>query len=271
MHDEPGLYRQIRAAHGKNFNVCFYCGCIATENDAIPPLKYAEFYLKTREEADFYRVPACIECFDFARSDKSALLGQRVDAVKRKLAHKYQKAIRMYELWDHDEIEDLDYHLKHSVNAGLVLGKESYERSKFKGFDFEVDGEKLSANYVENKIFTVFGEKFDHFRDALDYGSRAFRIPKAKLREMFAEHDNSFDAAIKIFQVEMARKIYEKELKEKCSEFAVKHKQNIKFVMHTVEIYQGQNEHLTIETALIKLYEERFNGRRVSSFTPATT
>ncbi|MFT5294233.1 MAG: hypothetical protein ACI9YH_000239 [Colwellia sp.] len=269
MHDETELYRQMSALHGKNFNTCFYCGCVATKYDLTPPLKYAEFYLKTREDADFYRVPACRECFDFLKSDKSGLLGQRVDVAKRKLAHKYKKAIRMYELWDHDEIKDLDYHLKHSINAGLVLGKESYERCRFKGFDFEADGEKHSAHYVESETLTVFGEKFDNFRDALDYGSRAFRIPKAKLREMFAEYDNCFDTAIKTFQEEMARKIYEKELKEKCKVFAQEHKQNIKFVMHTVEIYKTQDEDLTIDTALIKLFEERFKKRETSAFTYA--
>jgi len=257
MHDEIELYRQMSAVYGKDFNTCFYCGCIATEYDLTPPLKYAEFYLKTREDADFYKVPSCRECYDFLKSDKSGLLGQRVDNVKKKLARKYQKAIRVYEMWDHDEIEGLDYHLKHSINAGLVLGKDSYERYKFKGFDFEVDGEKHSAHYIDNETLTIFGEKFDNFKDALDYGSKAFRIPKAKLKEMFAENNNSFDVAIKVFQDEMARKIYLKELKEKCKTFATTHKQNVKFVMHTVEIYRGQDENLTIITALSKLYEER--------------
>ncbi len=267
MYDETELYRQMSAIQGKDFNTCFYCGCVATKYDLTPPLKYAEFYLKTREDADFYRVPACRDCFDFLRNEKSGLLGQRVDVAKRKLTRKYQKAIRIYEMWDHDELDDLDYHLKKSVNAGLILGKESYERIKFKGFDFEADGEKHSAHYVENQTLTVFGKKFENFRDALDYGSRAFRIPKAKLREMFADHDNCFDTAIKIFQEEMARKIYENELKEKCKVFAQEHKQNIKFVMHTVEIYKSQDESLTIDTALIKLFEERFKKRESSLFT----
>lgn len=257
MHDETELYRQMSAVHGRDFNTCFYCGCLATKYDLSPPLKYAEFYLKTREDADFYRVPSCKECFDFLRHDRNGLLGSRVDNVKRQLAKKYQKAIRVFEMWDHDEIEGLDYHLKHSINAGLVLGKESYERFKFKGFDFEADGEKHSAHYVESEVLTVFGEKFNNFRDALDYGSKAYRIPKAKLREMFAEYGNCFDTAIKTFQEEMARKLYEKELKDKCKKFAAEHKQNIKFVMHTVEIYRKQDERLTIDTALVKLFEER--------------
>ncbi|MEL0630818.1 hypothetical protein [Psychromonas aquatilis] len=258
MYDEMDLYRQVNATHYTFFNSCLYCGCIATKHDLAPPLKYAEFYLKTREEADFYRIPACVECFEFLRTEKSGLLAQRVDIVKSKLAKKYKKAIRVYEMWDLDEISDLDYHLSNSIRAGLALGKESYERFKFKGFDFEADGERHTGFYIKNEILTIFGEKFDNFRDALDYGSRAFRIPKAKLREMFAEHNNCFDTAIKKFQEEMALKIYKKELKEKCKFFADEHKQNIKFVMHAVEIYRSKNSNLTIDKALIKLFEDRF-------------
>jgi hypothetical protein len=91
----------------------------------------------------------------------------------------------------------------------------------------------------------------------LDYGSKAFRIPKAKLRDLFIENNNSFDAAIKLFQAEMARKLFEKELKDKCKPFAIEHKQNVKFVMHTVELYLKSDERLTIDTALDKLWNER--------------
>ena len=269
MHDETELYRLMSALDAKNFNTCFYCGCIATKYDLTPPIKYAAFYLNTREEADFYKVPACRECFDFLKYDKSGLLGQRVDVAKRMLARKYKRAIRIYEVWDPDEIDDLAYQLKHCVNAGIVLGKESSERVTFKGFDFEADGEKHSAHYVTNEVFSVLGEKFDNFRDALDYGSKAYRIPKAKLIQMFSEHNNCFDTAINIFHEKIARKIYQKKLKAKCKDFSLEHKQNIKFVMRTVEIYCKQEQSLTIEMALSKLYEERIKKSSNPVLTPA--
>jgi hypothetical protein len=260
MINDDDLYRQINAVHGKDFHTCFYCGCIATKTDFVPPIKYAEFYLKAREDADFYKVPSCQECFEILRADKSALLGQRVDNVKKKLARKYQKAVRVYEMWDEDELEELDYSLNRSIKAGLYLGKESYDRVKFRGFEFEADGDKHSLHFYKKELITVFGQQFTNFRDALDYGSKAFRIPKAKLRDLFMEHNNSFDDAIKFFQAEMARKLFEKELKEKSKPFAVKYKQSPKFVMHTVEIYLGQDERLTIDTALAKLWHERIKN-----------
>ena len=254
------LYRQVNAIRSKDFNKCFYCGCIASHYDYVPPKKYAEFYLRTREEADFYQVPSCQECIDLLKTDKSSLLAQRVDKVKAKLSRKYQKALRVYEMWDVDEVEELDYQLQKSIKAGINLGQETYERCKFKGFDFESEGEKHSVHYIKDKAFTIFGEEFNNFRDALDYGSKSFRIPKAKLRDLFAEHDNNFDKAIRLFQEELAKKLFEKELKQKCKTFAEQHKQNIKFVMHTVELYMKKDETLTIDTALDKLLLERFKS-----------
>jgi len=256
---ELDLYRQLLAVNAKDFNTCFYCGCIATLQDLAPPLRFAEFYLKTREDADFYQVPSCKECSQVLKNEKSGLLGQRVDFLKSRFAKKYHKAIRVYELWDKDEVEELDYNLGNSIKAGLSLGEESYQRFKYRGFEFEVEGVKHDAFYVKTEVLTVFGEKFDNFRDALDHASRSFRIPKVKLKEMFAEHNNSFDLAIRKYQDDMSKKLYEKELKFKCKEFADNHKQNIKFVMRTVEFYREIDELLTIDGALKKLLSERVN------------
>jgi len=256
MDREAELYRQMRAVHAENFHTCFYCGCIATEYDLTPPLKYAEFYLKTREEADFYQVPACRECFYFLRDVHSALLGQRVDIAKRSLARKYKTAIRIYQVWEPEEIDELDYQLKHSVNAGMVLGKESSQRLAFKGFDFEADGVKHSAHFVEHAEFLIFGQKFNSFREALSHGHQAYRIPKAKLIALFTEHNHCFDTAINTFHEKLARKVIDKKLAAQCSDFCLKHKQSSKFVMRTIKRYCAEDENLTIEMALNKLYQD---------------
>ena len=256
MQNETDLYRLVRAVDHKHFNTCFYCGCIATEYALAPPLKHADFYLETREEADFYKVPACRECFFFLKDDNSALLAQRVNIAKRCLARKYKRAIRIYDVWDHDEINELDYQLKHSVNAGMILGKESTGRIQFAGFNFEADGIKHRAHFVENQVFLIFGEPFVQFRDALEYASKAYRIPKAKLIILFTEHDNCFDTAINTYHEKLSHKIIDKKLAASCRDFSLVHKQNIKFVMRTVQIYCAQDESLTYEMALDKLYQE---------------
>ncbi len=268
MSDKAAIYRQLRAVDVKYFHTCFYCGCIAYQDDLVPPLKLADFYLRTREEADYYKVPACKECLGFLKSEKGALLGQRVDVVKRMLARKYQRAIRIYELWDASEVNELSYQLKHSVNAGIVLGKESTERIAFKGFDFEVDGEQHFAKYVSDQEYKVFELTFENFRSALDYASKAYSIPKAKLIEMYTAHNDSFDSAINFHHEAVARKLFEKTLKEKCKDFALKHKQNLKFVMRTVELFCQQDETLTIEMALVKLHRERVPKAEDTLLTP---
>lgn len=259
--NELDLYRQIYALNPKDFNTCFYCGCIATEYDLAPPLKYAEFYFKTREDADFYRVPSCHECYDYLKNIKTGLLGQRMDAVKSYLSHKYEKSLRIYEMWEDDDISHLDYNLRASVKAGLELGKESYLRYKFQGYEFEAGGEKHTEHYLLSEKLSVFGEAFDNFNEALSFASRSFRVPRAKLKELFAENDNNFDKAIKVYQDEMACKLYQKELKDKCKAFSEKYKQNIKFVMHTVEFYRKKDHKLTIDSALQKLFDERIKNQ----------
>jgi hypothetical protein len=256
MPHKTDLYRHMSAVEAKYFNTCFYCGCIATEYDLSPPLKYAEFYLKTREEADFYQVPACRECYFFLKNDNSALLEQRIKIAKRCLARKYERAIHIYNVWNTDEIKALDYQLKHSVNAGMLLGKEASDRVQFAGFNYEADGVKHRAHFVENTVFMIFEERFDRFRDALEYASKAYRIPKAKLMTLFTEHNNCFDTAINAFNQQRARNIVEKNLAAKCKDFCLEHKQNIKFVMRTIEIYCAQDEGLSIEMALDKLYQD---------------
>ncbi|MCL1076582.1 hypothetical protein D5R81_00080 [Parashewanella spongiae] len=245
------LYSRVMAMESRHFNVCFYCGCIATEYDFIPPLKLAEFYIRTGEEADFYEIPACNECFNLLKEDKSGLLGQRVDFVKSKLAKKYEKALRVYHLWHKDELDDFDHNFKKSLNAGIELGTETYERIKFKGFEFEVDGQKRHSNFVQTEKLSVFGETFDNFRDALDYASKSYRVPKAKLKELFAKHNNSFDKAITAFQQEMEQRLFEK----KCREFAKANKQNSNFIIRTVKLYMKNEKDLTVDEALEKIYK----------------
>lgn len=257
MSDISELYRLVIAVNRQDFHTCFYCGCVVCEYDHAPPLRHAKYYLETREEADFYRVPACKECFDFLKPEKSALLGQRFDLVKKKLAQKYKRAIRIYEMWDHDEVHELDYSLKKSVLAGLSLGEEACQRVKFKGFTFEADGEKHTAHYGESVQLNVFDQVFDNFRDALDHASKTYKIPKGKLRDLLSEHDQNFDKAINSYHSTMARKLFEKNLKGQCKDFAQQHKQNVKFVMTTVELYMQQDENLTLDQALRKLYQER--------------
>ncbi|MBU2968501.1 hypothetical protein KO527_03900 [Pseudoalteromonas sp. C2R02] len=257
MSDKQGPYQQMIAVHGSDFNTCFYCGCIATEFDYAPPKKYAEFYIHTRSEADFYQVPTCKECCSALKQEKSALVGERADIAKRKIAKKYKKAIHVYQMWNEDEAQELDYNLQKCVQAGIGLGKESSIRSQYQGFEFEVDGEKLKIANIPVTMITVFDNEFTDFRDALEFASTQYRVPKAKLKDLYSENDNSFEAAIEIYHAKMDKSLFDKKLKKLCKVFSKEHKQNVDFVLRTVTYYMKQDDNLSIELALNKLYTER--------------
>lgn len=257
MNEYQERYQQMIAVKGENFNTCFYCGCIATEFDYAPPKKYADFYIETRSEADFYQVPSCKECCTALKQEKSALVGERGDIAKRKIAKKYQKAIHVYQMWNEDEAQELDYNLQKCVQAGIELGRESSKRSQFPGFEFEVDGEKLKISNIPVKMITVFNKEFSDFRDALEFASLTYRVPKAKLKDLFSENNNSFEIAIESYHTKIDKNLSDKQLKKLCKTFSKAHKQNVDFVMRTVIYYMEQDNSLSIELALNKLYMER--------------
>lgn len=257
--DVNDIYRSLIAVNGTEFNTCYYCGCIATEVDLVPPLRYASFYLLTRSEADFLAVPSCKECCDILKKSKLALLSERFTLLKRTLERRYRKALRVYQMWEDDEADDLDYHLQHSIDAGIRLGEEAYRRVRYQGFKYEVDGVKYDFSALKTESFDVFGETFQHFRDALAHASHAFQIPKAKLVDLVAETDGDFNQAITSFHDELAAKEFEKELKALCVEFAKKHSQNTKFVMRAAKSYLDNDQDLSIPGALEMLEKDRFS------------
>jgi len=108
---------------------------------------------------------------------------------------------------------------------------------------------------VQNEVLLVFGEKFNSFRNALEHAHKSYKISKAKLIELFNEHHYCFDTAIISFHETQTRKLIDKKLRNLCIDFALQHKQNSKLVMPIVELYCNQDNTLTIEMALAKVYQ----------------
>lgn len=250
-------YHLLIPAHSRDFNTCFYCGCIASEHDYAPPVKYREFYLATKEPSDFLKIPCCQECSDHLVTCKGGSIDERRDFAKDKLSKKYDKALTIYEMWSEDELVALDFSLKHSIEAGLKLGEETTERLKYPGFAYEAAGLSQSVQYNSPKYFNVFGDTFSTFREALDFASKAYRIPKNTLKEYFADHNNNFENAIQAVHKEVADREHKKQMKTLCGQFAKQHKQSVIFVHKQVERYLSEDEEITINEALERLYEER--------------
>lgn len=250
-------YHLLIPTYSNSFNTCFYCGCIASEHDFVPPLKYREFYLTTQESADFLKVPSCKECAEHLKTCKGGTVEERLNFAKKKLAKKYDKALIIYEMWSIEELDSLDFSLRHSIEAGLKLGEETTNRLLFPGFTYEAAGIEQKVSYLPTKNFNVFGEQFTAFRDALDFASKAYRIPKNTLKDYYADHDNNFENAINAIHKATAEKEFQKQLKTLCSQFAKQHKQAVIFVHKQVDRYLTENEDMSIPEALTLLYETR--------------
>lgn len=245
-------YQLLRAKHSTDFNTCFYCGCIATEFDYAPPLKFVDYYITTQVSACFYKVPACRECFNALKTKRAGTLEERKRIANKALAKTYQRAITVYNMWDEDELDELDYELHRSVSAGLKLGEEAVCRIEYQGFDYEVDGESVAISHSK-KQFHVFDVVFSSFKEALDYGAKTYRIPKAKLNELFCQCQYDFSKAITHFQDQQTALLHARRMKRLCADFAAAHKQNVDFVIRTVELFMSKDDTLTLEQALEQL------------------
>jgi len=250
-------YNLLVPTRSNHFNTCFYCGCIAATHDYAPPLQYLEFYLATREPSEFLKIPVCNECVELLKPCKAGTLDERRLFARAALAKKYAKALTIYDMWTTEELATLDFSLRHSIEAGLKLGAETTERLSFAGFDYEAGGISQLVADSAPLTFEVFGECFDSFREALDFASKAYRIPKNALKEAFADNGNSFEQAINTIHQQAAEKEFNQQLKQQCAAFAKQHKQAVIFVHKQVERYLSENADMTITEALQHLYNTR--------------
>lgn len=134
------FYQPLNAVHSADFNRCIYCGCEAARQDFIPPIKFIHDWQDGHLQADFISVPACNECTDLLKNENNATLEPRITVLKKRLAEKYKKAIRVFNHWSMEEIKEMDAAFQISLKGGMRLGKKNLSRLQFAGFDYEVNG-----------------------------------------------------------------------------------------------------------------------------------
>lgn len=243
-------YVEMTPLASNDFNICYYCGCESTEFDLAPPIEQAEKFWQKNKASEFLKVPCCYECFDFLKDCRAPTIEERGQFTKQKISNHYEQALRIYEMWSEKELPELGTDFRTSIAAGLKLGEEAFNRLRYRGFRYESDGQTDTAQNVKTDVFEVFGEVYDNFRDALDYASRAYRIPKSILKEAFVEHGSSFDTAITYIHKEIQTKEHEKNMKKLCSQFAKEFKQPYKFVSNTVQKFLDEDESISIQEAI---------------------
>jgi len=215
------LYKSLIAVNSNDFNTCFYCGDDSVSEDYVPPIKQSKNHIHNID-ADFLKVPSCSECSDFLKNNTSPYFSEHIEIAKQGIKKRYAKALHIFEVWNSKEASELDYSLQKSINAGLKLGEESYKRYKYKGFTYEVDGEKVNEDETPQDEIYIFGELFYDFKDALDYASYTYQIPPQKLKKLLNESVNDFDAAIRKYQEELNKSLEKNNRRKQCLDIADK-------------------------------------------------
>ncbi|QKX16923.1 hypothetical protein [Microbulbifer sp. YPW1] len=256
---EQEVYSRIVPTSVRDVGKCYYCGCEAEAcfDDFAPPKSSVSFYLNSGENCSFAVIPSCKECHFFLKTCRDGLLEGRKLFVNRCIKKKYRKALNIYERWSEEELENLSRTFSESVKAGIRLGEEAYVRLKFPGYEYEIDGTVFHARRRSVELFTVFGEEFDNYRNALQFAARTYRININVLKEWLIEHGANFDEAINAY----FRHIEEEKLRKKkdklCREFAKTYKQNSNFVKGALDAYMDANPSLSMEECLQLIYKER--------------
>ena len=254
---EQEIYSRIVPVNVTDVGKCYYCGCESEFDDYVPPKACVSFYLTSGENCSFSIVPCCKECHEFLIPCREGLLEERKVYVNKRIERKYRKALNIYERWSDDEVKELNRIFAVSVKAGIQLGEEAYIRLKYPGYEYEIDGTVFHARRQNTTVFSVFGEEFDNYRNALQYASRAYKINVNTLKEWLLEHNAVFDDAINAYFRHIEHERIERKKQKLCKEFSIEHKQNSNFVKGALDAYMDANPSLSMEACLRLIYEER--------------
>jgi hypothetical protein len=247
-------YQQAYACEHQHFNQCFYCGCEATERDHCPPLHMLQSIIDLGEEADFIAIAACYECYALLHNERLMSIDERFTKVKKKLAAKYAKALRVYNMWHESELGEMSDEFAHSIKAGMKLGKEASERLAFNGFSYATEEAQVTVR-EKTKEFDVEGVLFNDFKDALNYCITVLKVEKSDFYKILVEdYQGDFNKALSQYRHRHNKVTAAKDGNSLIKDFSKQHKQNSDFVTRTVKHFINQDPALTTEAALEKLY-----------------
>jgi hypothetical protein len=191
---------------------------------------------------------------DLLKKHNTGTLGERFDMLKKLLAKKYEKAVRVYTMWTPEELEEMDTAFQISLNAGINLGKETVSRLRFNGFDHEINGSITRVGKAPDQPYKVFDETFENFKLALDYASSTYQIKKGRLSELYFENGENFDNAIEAFHHSVEARRLLDAIEKPCEAFANQYNQNRNLVIRELKKYLRADENLTVKEALNKFY-----------------
>ncbi|QMW13181.1 hypothetical protein H3302_08635 [Pseudoalteromonas sp. MT33b] len=249
-----GYYQQAYASHSKHFNQCFYCGCEATERDYCPPLHMMQSIIDLGEDAEFISIPACYECFALLHNERVLTIDGRFTKVKKKIANKYAKALRVFHMWHENELDDMSDEFVHSIKAGMKLGEEAAQRLDFQGYSYSTEDGRVTIREKRTE-FDVQGIVFYDFKEALNYCINELSVDKSDFYKLVVEdYNGDFNRALSQYRHRHEKVTAATDANTLIKSFAKQHKQNSDFVTRTVTHFINKDPSLTTEGALEKLY-----------------
>lgn len=249
-----GYYQQAYASHSKHFNQCFYCGCEATERDYCPPLHMMQSIIDLGEDAEFISIPACYECFALLHNERVLTIDGRFTKVKKKIANKYAKALRVFHMWHENELDDMSDEFVHSIKAGMKLGEEAAQRLDFQGYSYATEDARVTIREKRTE-FDVQGIIFYDFKEALNYCINELSVDKSDFYKLVVEdYNGDFNRALSQYRHRHEKVTVATDANTLIKSFAKQHKQNSDFVTRTVTHFINKDPSLTTEGALEKLY-----------------
>lgn len=247
-------YQHAYATEQQHFNQCFYCGCEATERDHCPPLHMLQSIVDLGEEAEFISIAACYECHALLHNERLMTIDARFTKLKKKLAAKYAKPLRVYNMWHESELSEMSDEFAHSIKAGMGLGQESAERLAFQGFSYATEEAKVTVREKTTE-FDVEGTIFYDFKEAFNYCINTLKVEKSDFYKILVEdYNGDFNKALSQYRHRHDKVTAVKDGNSLIKDFAKQHKQNSDFVTRTVKHFMDKDPALNTQEALDKLY-----------------
>lgn len=263
-----GRYSRIYATDPSFWNVCYYCGDIANEEDHVPPISTVEFFDISREPADYFLVPCCRECNLLGSTEPHGLLDERADYIREKLKKKNRKKWRQSQLWTKEEVDDFyaiegETSISRSLKAIVDSEDDLKGRLQFKGYSFEVRGSKRYMNPIPVSKFSVFGASFDTFKEALHYSIEAYKTKADLLYKYAVENNGNLQRALNLIFIEQEERIKEREIEQLSKEISEQFTKPKDWVYRTIKTLKSKYPDKTnneISKILIEKYINRKNA-----------
>ena len=234
MRDDSDIYTYLTPKQVADIGVCFFCGSEADGQAFCPPEKFSDEL--SGPVYDYVRVAACYECCEALKNQRVGTLPEQRELVRQNIEKKYSLALRLFQLWDLAEAEELKRESSSfygSVSAALSLGKEANNRLRFRGFDVE---EGVYGQTEEGAgDYRVFEQTFSSYKEALHFASRSYGVDIAFLANYATPRDPDFDKGIGRWQRMVENQLHQDlKVKEVVNRFVRQYKLDKKLVERSV-------------------------------------